>query len=98
MTHQKKYDLKVGRNLRRIRKQRGLMQIDVAVATGLDRTYISRAETGQVRTSFHTLCKFVKGLEITSADLIDNIALNYAVEEVSKEGGVNNGSKISHLG
>lgn len=83
MTNQKKYDLKVGRNLLRIRKQRGLMQIDVAVATGLNRTYISRAETGKARTSFNTLRKFVRGLEITSADLIDNIALATAVKDVT---------------
>ncbi len=99
MINIKKDNQIIGHNLRRIRKQRGLMQIDLAVSTDVDRTYISRVETGQARVSFNLLCKLVKGLEITSADLLEHVAIAYAVREVKhNRGGDNNGSKISQMG
>lgn len=38
----------IGRNLRKIRLQKGLMQIDVAAASDLNRTYVSRIETDKM--------------------------------------------------
>lgn len=63
---------KIGSNLRKIRLQKGLMQIDVAVATDLNRTYISRIETGKARVTLGLLYQLVQGLEITSNDLIND--------------------------
>lgn len=69
--HKKSYQV-IGINLRKIRLQKGLMQIDVAVATNLDRSYISRIETGKARITFNLLCRLVKGLEISATDLIED--------------------------
>ncbi len=71
MVDSKDISRKVGQNLRRFRSQKGLAQIDVAVATDLNRTYVSRIETGKARITFNLLCKLVTGLEIKPADLID---------------------------
>ncbi len=68
--HQKSSE-KVGRNLRKVRKQKGLMQIDVAVATNLNRTYISRIENGKTRVTLGLLLRLVKGLDIKSGDLLE---------------------------
>lgn len=57
MEHSKK----IGRNLRKIRQQKGLMQIDVAVAVNLDRTYVSRIETGKARVTYNLLFQLVSG-------------------------------------
>lgn len=54
--------LALGENLRTIRKNVGLKQVDIAVATGLNRTYISRIETGQARVTFSVLHKLAEGL------------------------------------
>lgn len=70
--------------MRKFRRQKGLMQIDVAVAVNLDRTYVSRIETGQARITLNLLFQLVKGLEISSSDLILN-----------QRGDFNYGSKIS---
>lgn len=70
MKNSKPIYLSIGQNLRRIRQQKGLMQIDVAVATNLNRTYISRIETGKARITLKLLCNLVRGLEISSDDLI----------------------------
>ncbi len=63
---------RIGRNLKRIRLQKGLMQIDVAVATNLNRTYISRIETGKARITCRLLFELAKGLEISAIDLIED--------------------------
>lgn len=78
MINHTKTSSKIGRNLRKIRLQKGLMQVDVAVATDLNRTYISRIETGKARVTFALLCRLVKRLEITSEDLIEDEALAFA--------------------
>lgn len=65
---------KTGRNLKRIRLQRGMMQIDVAVATNLNRTYISRIENGKARVTINLLFRLIKGLGITSRDLLERYA------------------------
>lgn len=54
------------------------MQIDLAVASDTDRSYISRVETGQARPTFRLLHRLVKALEVTSADLIDDVAISNA--------------------
>jgi len=70
----KEINLKTGQNLKRIRKQQGLMQIDVAVATNLNSNYISRIETGKARITMSLLLQLVKGLGITSGDLLEQNA------------------------
>ncbi len=74
-------NIRIGRNLRMIRLQKRLMQIDVAVATDLDRTYISKIETGKARVTLELLRKLIRGLETTSAELIEgkNLALSQQI-------------------
>ncbi len=73
---------RIGRNLRKIRLQKGFMQIDVAVATDLNRTYISRIETGKARVTLDLLHKLVEGLEITSTELIEDGVLAFVQQMV----------------
>jgi transcriptional regulator with XRE-family HTH domain len=60
----------IGQNLRTIRQQMGFMQVDVAVAADLNRTYVSRIETGKARITFNLIVKLVHGLEISSNELL----------------------------
>jgi len=60
----------IGHNLRTIRQQMGFMQVDVAVAADLNRTYVSRIETGKARITFDLIVKLVRGLEISSNELL----------------------------
>ena len=66
-----KESLRIGRNLKRIRLQRGLTQMEVSADTNLNRSYIGRIETGKARVTVALLEQLVKGLEITSRDLIE---------------------------
>ena len=87
MVSQRTLNQRLGHNLRKLRMQKGFMQIDLAVAADTDRSYISRVETGQARATFRLLYRLVKALEVTSADLIDDYAISFAKEEFLKGGG-----------
>lgn len=63
----------IGLNLRKVRLKKGLMQIDVAVATDFNRSYISRLETGKARITYLVFCRLIQGLEITPNELIANL-------------------------
>lgn len=82
---------KFGCNLREFRIQKGLKQIDVAVAAGLNRTYISRIETGKARVTTGLIFRLVKGLEITSTELIKNEEIALARDIFYWSGGDKNG-------
>lgn len=64
---------KIGKNLKKIRLQKGLTQIDVAVAANLNRTYISRIESGKARVTYNLFFQLAKGLEITSMELLGGV-------------------------
>jgi transcriptional regulator with XRE-family HTH domain len=83
--------LVIGRQVRRIRKKLGLKQIDLAVEADLNRTYVSRIETGKARVTFDLLYKLVRGLGITSEELISNDDMYRGNLGYIAEGGVKNG-------
>lgn len=70
MGHHTNCYLQIGQNLRAYRKSIGYFQIDVAVATDLHRTYVSRIESGKARVTYHLLVKLVRGLHISSDVLL----------------------------
>jgi transcriptional regulator with XRE-family HTH domain len=59
-----------GRELRRVRKQRGLTQADLARRVNLGRTSVANIESGQQRVHLHTLMDFATALEVSPAELL----------------------------
>src|SRR5437588_5173319 len=47
--------VRFGRRLQRLRKEKGMKQIDLAVDTGLGRTYISKVENGRIEPCLRSL-------------------------------------------
>jgi transcriptional regulator with XRE-family HTH domain len=62
---------RIGWNLRRLRKGRGLTQEDFANSAGFDRGYISGVERGVRNPSALVLAKLADALEVDVADLFD---------------------------
>lgn len=58
-----------GTVLRQIRKDQSLTQDELALRSGLDRTYISLLELGQRSPSLETLLALARGLKIPLADI-----------------------------
>jgi transcriptional regulator with XRE-family HTH domain len=60
---------KLGKRLRQLRRDAGLTQERLSIATGLSQTYISGVENGTRNPSFKTLDKLAKALNVSIADI-----------------------------
>ncbi len=60
----------VGRNVRRLRLQRGLTQEQYAVRSGFSQQYISGLEQGQRNPTVVSLYELAQALDVTPVDLI----------------------------
>ena len=65
-----KISKKLGNNLKKIRLEKGMTQGDICRATGMDRGYISRVESGQKNPTISNLEKIAKALKISPDELI----------------------------
>ncbi len=59
----------VGENLKRIRKKKGLKQVEVAVDAGINPSYYSKIERGEVNPSLEKIYRIIKSLKIHSSEL-----------------------------
>lgn len=60
---------KLGKNLKRIRKEKGITQEKLEELSGLDRGYISGVERGVRNPSIKNIEKLAKALKISVSDL-----------------------------
>ncbi len=61
---------KLGKNLRRIRTEKGMSQGDICRALNLDRAHICNIENGKQNPTLDTIAKIAKALGITSDQLL----------------------------
>ena len=64
---------RIGWNLRRLRKERGITQEDFATDSGFDRGYISGVERGVRNPSVLVLERIAKALEVDVGELFENV-------------------------
>lgn len=67
----KTYFDKLGENLRKIRKQKGLSQHQLASKCEVDRAKISQIENGKEDFLFETLVELSKGLKVELKEILD---------------------------
>ena len=60
----------IGRKIKKARIIKGLKQIDVAVDAGINSSYYSKIERGEVNPSLEKIYRIAKSLNIKSYDLI----------------------------
>lgn len=65
-----KVRVEIGKKIKRIRKEKGLSQTEVAVDAGLDSSYYSKIERGEVNPSLKKLYKIIKALGAKSSDIL----------------------------
>ena len=61
---------KIGKNIRSFRKKSGMSQIDLAVAVGIDRSYLSEIENGHRNFTIMLLQNIATALSISLEDLL----------------------------
>jgi transcriptional regulator with XRE-family HTH domain len=65
--------IRFGLRLRDLRRSRGLTQLDMAIAFGIDRSYISDIECGKKGISLATLEVISLGFNIPLSDLLADL-------------------------
>lgn len=66
------YELKAfGKRVRAIRKNKGMSQLDLALAVSKDRSEISKIENGKLNIEFLTIVKIIIALESDISDLFN---------------------------
>jgi transcriptional regulator with XRE-family HTH domain len=68
-----KYLAQLGKQIREIRKAKGLSQEQLALQSGIDRSYVGGVERGERNISFLTLMKLAVCLNCDVATLTKNI-------------------------
>ncbi|MFC2007713.1 helix-turn-helix domain-containing protein [Chloroflexota bacterium] len=66
----RQYLLKIGDNIRTVRKQRGYSQEEFADIAGFSRSYYTEIETGKRNISVLNLIKIIKALKVDPNELI----------------------------
>ncbi|MBJ6369103.1 helix-turn-helix domain-containing protein [Snuella sedimenti] len=63
----------VGQNIKRIRLEKGLTQVDLVgkIEARIDTTNISRIEKGRTNATIHTLFKISQALEVPLSEICD---------------------------
>ncbi len=61
---------KLGENIRRIRKEKPMTQIELCRKLGLDRAYISNIENGKKNPTLTTIEKIAKALTVSIEELM----------------------------
>ncbi len=60
----------IGKNIARIRRKKGLTQLDVAAATGMEANSLGRIENGRTNPTVRTLLKLAKALGVSLSELV----------------------------
>ncbi|MBA7536320.1 hypothetical protein ES705_28583 [subsurface metagenome] len=71
----KQHLLKIGDNIRTVRKQRGYSQEEFADIVGFSRSYYTEIETGKRNISVLNLTKIMKALNVNPNEIIGSIKL-----------------------
>ena len=61
---------KLGRNLKRIRKEKGISQGDIAREFGMDKAFISNIENGKTNPTLATIVRLAKAVGVSVEDLM----------------------------
>jgi transcriptional regulator with XRE-family HTH domain len=61
---------KLGRNLKRIRTQKGMSQGDIVRSLGVSRSYVSNIENGKTNPTLATITKLAGTLGVASNELL----------------------------
>ena len=61
----------IGKAICKIRKQQNLLQIDLAVAVGIDRAYLSEIENGRTNVSINILYAIADALNVSIIDILE---------------------------
>ena len=64
------YLAKIGKNIKEIRKSKGISQVELAYMCNFEKTNLSRIESGNNNPTVRTLLRIAKALKVSLFDLL----------------------------
>ncbi|UNM08210.1 MAG: helix-turn-helix transcriptional regulator [Planctomycetales bacterium] len=64
----------LGQNVRRRRQKLGISQEELALRSGLNRTYVTDVELGKYNVTLLTICKLAGALECRPSELLRGVS------------------------
>ena len=61
---------KLGKNLKRIRTEKGISQGDIVRSVGIDRAFVSNIENGKTNPTLATIVKLAKAINVSVDELL----------------------------
>jgi transcriptional regulator with XRE-family HTH domain len=61
---------KLGRNLKRIRTEKGISQVDIARSLGVSRGFVSNVENGKTNPTLATIAKIAGAVGVSTGELM----------------------------
>ena len=61
---------KLGKNLKRIRTEKGITQGDIVRILGVSRSFVSNIENGKTNPTLSTISKIANALDVSSDELL----------------------------
>jgi len=62
---------KLGKNLKRIRTEKGITQGDIVRTLGVSRSFVSNIENGKTNPTLSTISKLAKAVGVSIKDLVN---------------------------
>jgi transcriptional regulator with XRE-family HTH domain len=78
----------IGQNIKKLRKQRGVMQKQLASDIGISVSYLSLIESGHKVPSLQTIIYIAKCLEVDPSFIVTQNKSYFAIQNILKEEGV----------
>jgi transcriptional regulator with XRE-family HTH domain len=61
---------KLGQNLKRIRKEKGISQGDIVRVSGMPKSFVSSVENGKTNPTLATIAKLAKAVKVSVDELL----------------------------
>ncbi len=61
---------RLGENLKRIREQKGVSQVDISKSLGVSRGFVSNIENGKTNPTLATITKLAKAVGVSAGELL----------------------------
>lgn len=61
---------RLGENLKRIREQKGISQVDISKSLGVSRGFVSNVENGKTNPTLATITKLAKAVGVSAVELL----------------------------
>jgi transcriptional regulator with XRE-family HTH domain len=67
---EKNYLIKIGRNIKELRKEKGISQVELAYMCNFEKTNMSRIESGNNNPTIRTLLKIANALDVDLFEIL----------------------------